>query len=650
MSDTTATPWMFDALEPGLTAGSYTLTAHHELKEDANAAAALTPRQEAKLTFSVSAPRLAFSPGDDVYGCSPPDGAAASYTHALPHVLLRRPSLPWEQTLDGDRYRPWIALVLLDSEDLSEGGVRTMTGAELKAAGGVGVLSPWSADRLGAEMTPAEAEQSVTVLEMKAERFRRVCPTFKELPLLAHVRRVDLSGKSDGVFAAATSASGGASTPGAPETGDFAALLANRTAREGDNTALVISLEGWRAWLESAASADTGKVRVVVLHAWRFRSQDRGVGTFDAMVKELTVGPLRQPDLPASASLAGAFRAGHTPIAHRADGAPTPALSWYRGPLVPARPAAYDASGEAFAEVAEEHTGAPDISYAAAWQLGRMLALASASFGPAVRRWNHTKALDALGSRETVRGTLAEQMASYLTIAGGEGGAGKGSAAFEDVRVVTEWLAALQLLHPVPLHYLVPSERLLPPESLRWFYIDGRWLDALTDGALSLGQQSLTPPTDAAEARRTVRRAVRRMMVQHRSVRRGAALKRVEALVDPPEDQPLCGLLLRSRRMRDFPGIEVVLQDGATRLLPIRMDHVAPDVLLVLAERPPTTVWLKEPREGLRFELSTQQKRDGAADGVVDVNNLADGRGSARLAADLTHAPTDLSFPWGYGQ
>ena len=77
---------------------------------------------------------------------------------------------------------------------------------------------------------------------------------------------------------------------------------------------------------------------------------------------------------------------------------------------------------------------------------------------------------------------------------------------------------------------------------------------------------------------------------------------------------------------------------------------MAPDVLLVLAERPPTTVWLKEPREGLRFELSTQQKRDGAADGVVDVNNLAGGRGSARLAADLTHAPTDLSFPWGYGQ
>jgi hypothetical protein len=49
------------------------------------------------------------------------------------------------------------------------------------------------------------------------------------------------------------------------------------------------------------------------------------------------------------------------------------------------------------------------------------------------------------------------------------------------------WLAALRLLSGVPFQHIVADERLLPPESARFFYIDRGWTDALIQGALSVG-------------------------------------------------------------------------------------------------------------------------------------------------------------------
>src|SRR4051812_17464311 len=51
------------------------------------------------------------------------------------------------------------------------------------------------------------------------------------------------------------------------------------------------------------------------------------------------------------------------------------------------------------------------------------------------------------------------------------------------------WLAQLKNLQGIPFNYLVPDERLLPPESIKFFQIDATWLEALLDGALSIGRQ-----------------------------------------------------------------------------------------------------------------------------------------------------------------
>jgi len=52
---------------------------------------------------------------------------------------------------------------------------------------------------------------------------------------------------------------------------------------------------------------------------------------------------------------------------------------------------------------------------------------------------------------------------------------------------ITEWLSRLRLLDGVPFPYIVPSDGMLPNESIRFFHLDRNWLDALVDGALSTG-------------------------------------------------------------------------------------------------------------------------------------------------------------------
>src|SRR5664279_5372131 len=50
------------------------------------------------------------------------------------------------------------------------------------------------------------------------------------------------------------------------------------------------------------------------------------------------------------------------------------------------------------------------------------------------------------------------------------------------------FLAHLRLLIGVPFDYLVPDARLLPDESIRFFYVDRSWTDRLVDGAIAVGK------------------------------------------------------------------------------------------------------------------------------------------------------------------
>ena len=152
------------------------------------------------------------------------------------------------------------------------------------------------------------------------------------------------------------------------------------------------------------------------------------------------------------------------------------------------------------------------------------------------------------------------------------------SAAGDDLDPIATWLGRLLLLYPVPFNLLVPDARMLPVESLRFFYVDHNWLRCLHDGAISIGMES---------SRDTFFYTVTHDLI-HRSAFAAARAYRSQLMgVEPPSaeisENLISGFLLRSTAVSGWPNLAVRPGKGKEDYLKIlRMDHLAPNVLFCL--------------------------------------------------------------------
>ena len=184
------------------------------------------------------------------------------------------------------------------------------------------------------------------------------------------------------------------------------------------------------------------------------------------------------------------------------------------------------------------------------------------------------------------------------------------------------WLARLRLLAGVPFGHLVADPALLPPESIRFFYVDRDWTDALVQGALSVGTITTNDRVALGQLHRTVRGEVdeAERLVRLPGVEPGAAVPTGPA-------GALTGFLLRSRMVSGWPGLHVRAYrednlaqhvviaddrvgeaDNATlgRIGVLRFERLAPAVLLVLFDGVPSVVHIEEPRAGIQFGVEEQ--------------------------------------------
>ena len=164
------------------------------------------------------------------------------------------------------------------------------------------------------------------------------------------------------------------------------------------------------------------------------------------------------------------------------------------------------------------------------------------------------------------------------------------------------WLAALRLLSGVPFQHIVPDERLLPPESVRFFYVDRAWTDALIQGALAVGAV-----TDADRALlQKLYPAIRDDLDQAERLVRVTGGEGETGTADA-----LTGMLLRSQAVSGWPGIHVNAyraevadtspQADPSRLHLMRLEQLAPSVLFAIFDGVPEIVHVDEPRHGVQF-------------------------------------------------
>ncbi|MCL2703360.1 MAG: hypothetical protein FWE91_07130 [Defluviitaleaceae bacterium] len=171
-----------------------------------------------------------------------------------------------------------------------------------------------------------------------------------------------------------------------------------------------------------------------------------------------------------------------------------------------------------------------------------------------------------------------------------------------------DWLGELALLRSLPFCYLVPDERLLPPESMRFFFLDRPWIDAMVNGAVSVGRVSEN------DARTDGHLAAGNLDVAFSAVR-GYRPSRMHKnhLKKLPESRTfrntvlsITGFLLRSRIVRFMNGLEVqgFAKDASGEDVPadlMRMEPLSNDILLCLFDGEVSRVRIKEPVEGMRF-------------------------------------------------
>ncbi|MBK8195548.1 MAG: LamG domain-containing protein [Lewinellaceae bacterium] len=254
------------------------------------------------------------------------------------------------------------------------------------------------------------------------------------------------------------------------------------------------------------------------------------------------------------------------------------AVSWYRGPLsvrttnpgftLPA------VSADALL-VMDKTSGMFDASYAAAWQLGRLMALEDRQFSLQLYNW---KKRMSLADKQTSQNARPYLMLGNTTHTDGLDA--------EIKPKIQEWLRRRHTLEQVPFHYLVPEEDMLPGESIRFFHIDPTWVRCLKDGACSIGR------TTSADIN----------------------LDKLDDLA--AEAVPaLSGFLLRSDLVSGYPGLQILGYAGKltdadnpdedTALPVARMERISDQVLLCIFEGNVNTVDFFQKPDVLHFGLDS---------------------------------------------
>ncbi len=491
------------------------------------------------LSFAVLSERFVLAP-NEVHAVFPPDASMGDHSNVLPHVVLRRSTLPWERKTDAnDDSTPWLALLVFHDGEVAEPKSMSLG----QAISGV---------QLERGQTN---EDKVTVIEVEKGLLELIVPSARELAMLTHVRK-----RGDT---------------------ELAVVIAKRLPKlSGFSTAHLVSLEnrfkGGQFNFDGAKNGDT--IRLISLADFRFGCFEPKQ-SFTELLRSLNKpapgetgsSTLRLPVSLETKSLDDHLASGSVPLRYRMRTGQT-AVSWYHGPFAPAKKSPL-AVTQPPVQISDElvryssHTGMFDVSYAAAWEIGRLTALQNKKFSLELHHWKQEHAK--LGQLAELTNThpLADLTAPAADLP-------------LPIQLST-WLDSLSLLEGVPFSYLVPDERMLPLESIRFFWLDSFWIECLLDGAFSIGRH-----TDA-------------------DTTRDAAHKTSSHITNP--HSLVTGVILRSEVVSGWPGLQVDGYNKGQLLKTLRTARLSPNVFLCLFEGEITGVTIHQNIETLQFGIEMDQ-------------------------------------------
>jgi hypothetical protein len=597
--------------QPSLLDGEYVVDVKQQVQIDgqyvwSTQADPWSAAPSAQMKFAVNGPRFSLDP-TLIQSQFPPPKSIGEYYNVLPHIILNRTTLPWERTIDNSppsttkQPQSWLALLLFDATcDQGFPAVSNMTVENLQETYKVTGTPPGEPEFVkvlprdpNTQPGPGELmlevgqhpKDRLTVIDVPKALLKSILPSAEEIAFLSHVRR-------------------------SSETEDgYPVIICNRLPGAGSvfkdtapvgtqSTVHLVSLEARRQLFDVTATelGDNTLVRFVSLASWSFSTLQRNK-SFTGWLKEAwcpdaqridhndpkqasscapgVVHTLRMP-VSTDANAERFLSQGYAPIKHDTRQG-NHLVSWYRSPLLPGKSLAADitlpvrTSDELVRYFSD--IGMFDTTYAAAWELGRMLTLRSKKVSVSLFNWKRASAQQARQEGDVTHLPFAPD---YLV-----------SPKFPGQ--VTEWFTELLSLKHVPFHYLVPREEMLPANSLRFFQVDVNWLNCLLDGAFSIGR------------------------VTSADIKQDAAARKAGNV---PSSVACSGFLLRSPLVTGWPNLEVeaynqivpvgddYLPKNISPILRLRLDRLGEDVLLCLFDGEIKTVDIHEHAETIHFGVN----------------------------------------------
>lgn len=513
----------FQNHRPQMVSGDYYVSAERSIFHEKIPSDTIT---EEAYQFSVSGERYMLSPGE-ISSIFPAAGSTGAYIDILPHIILKRKTLPWERLANPmDEDTPWLALLMFDEDEIPEKKIISVKDLQSQAPGSGFIAPP--------EIESGQDENArLTVIDLSKDLLEKVLPSTESLKLQAHTRE-GINAQEELVGS------------------ENAVVFCNRIPSAGKRSTIhLCSLEGLYDANGFVYAANETLFRLVSLKSWDFyslehfkiTSQTLGdldgkapqpdlellstllgrefAGTEDQFLEQVAEGiglpgipEAYRSDLITSARFSKTFDGllthlnrveltlrlpmatdseaekylsqGLVPLQHSLrNGDRT--VSFYRGAFVPTDLATIDGGMRIRAllpETADEllrydaDKGLFDATYAAAWELGRLLALGDRNFSRNLYRWKRERGQSIHRSRQ-------QEQQVHLPVFAHSNNDGAAEALWN--QELKPWLSKLARLENVPGNYLVPSEGLLPQESIRFFEVDQAWVVAALLGAFSIG-------------------------------------------------------------------------------------------------------------------------------------------------------------------
>lgn len=300
-------------------------------------------------------------PDNDVDSVYPAKGEICARCNMLPHLVMNRCTQPFEcAVLKAEKKGlaiPYLALLLFYEEEipvLQQGIVREM----FELPGKQTAFFPVG-------YCKGEEQKACSFIDISMELFWNIVPRLTELPLLVHGRKIKPQLKC--------------LQKGSKTSTDMkSAIICNRMPKYGTqelparNMVCLVSLEGCGEVLQEKKN-EYVKIRLPVLYHWEFYAMENpeaSVGLEQVYTKG--IAPAYTKEQNAAEILCN----GYVPLSHHfREGSRL--ISFYRGPLVPENVERTDETAESPDRLYryDPEIGMFDVSYAAAWQLGNLLAL-----------------------------------------------------------------------------------------------------------------------------------------------------------------------------------------------------------------------------------------------------------------------------------